>query len=493
MSERPRARAALIVIASAIVVHAPSYFRTVLDLDETSYAALACRLLNGGEPYRDAVENKFPAIFYIYKGLFAAFGRYNMLAVHLACTVAAIATGFTLGAIARRLAGERAAFWTALFYVLFSAAFYPKMLAGNTEMFAVLPSALAMLAYLAARERNSLALYAVAGVFGGAATLCKQVAAATFVALAADRVTTGRRAPARALIATLAILLGVAATLGATAAFLRSRGVLDDAVFWSWTYIFRHYMPSGTRDHGFAFNLLTSFLPFLLYVSPLVLLGARVVRRAALSPIAWWLVGSTFASLVGGRMYGHYFLLFVPALAVYGGLGYDDWLTANAKSRHVKAFIAFLVVGSAGFMLTAVLWDTTTDGLVTPKPDYRRAAAYVKSHSPPDARVFVWGWFPALYVYADRCPSTRFVYTHLLTGSAASGTEARGHNVPEAWDMLMTDLNADPPAFIFDTATGEYGFEAFPIAAYGRLASFVNARYVVDTEVEGIRIYRRRP
>jgi len=168
-----------LVTGLACVLHAPSYVRPFMDIDEASLAAIGCRLVEGGRVYRDAVENKTPAIFYIYKAVFAVFGRYNMVAIHVAVTLSAIATALVIGAIAARYAGacnmplamkstgmtssavsaprdaERARRWAALLYVVFSASYYPKMLAGNTEMFAVLPAALTVWCYLRARVASN--------------------------------------------------------------------------------------------------------------------------------------------------------------------------------------------------------------------------------------------------------------------------------------------------------------------------------------------------
>ena len=131
-----------------------------MDIDEGSYAAIACRMLQGGLPYRDeGVENKFPGIFYVYRTIYALFGRYNQAAVHVVTSLVALLTALVCGAIARQIAadlgkdGERASFAASLGYVVFSTVYYPKILAGNTEMFVVLPCALALYTYQRARER----------------------------------------------------------------------------------------------------------------------------------------------------------------------------------------------------------------------------------------------------------------------------------------------------------------------------------------------------
>ncbi|HTR55728.1 MAG TPA: glycosyltransferase family 39 protein [Kofleriaceae bacterium] len=461
----------------AFLLHLPSFLQPFMDLDESSYAGIACRLLDGGTVYRDAVENKFPAVFYVYKEVFAVFGRYNMLAIHVCVTVVAIATALLVAAIAKRYAGPVAARWAAIFYVVYSASYYPRMLAGNSEMFAVLPAALAVYCYLRGRDRHWAWMLA-AGVAGAFALLCKQVAFATFLALCADRFFTGRRQPLHALRDLALLVVGCAAVVAAVVLELRALGVWDDAVFWTWTYVFHYYIPAG--DSGTLANIATSLLPFLAACSPLVYLAVRGRSRSQ-SVVYWWLVGNLGAATVGGRMYGHYFLLFVPALCVLAGIG------AEAHLR--RWLVAAIAVVGAGTFVAGIVVNGATSSLWSPTPDYREAAHYVADHTWPDDRIFVWGWFPALYHAADRCPSTRFVYTHIHSGNSKTGL---GHDVPEAWDMLMHDLEAAPPPFVLDTSPGKYTDYDYPPENYPRLWQFLSAHYEVDRTIEGVRIFRRR-
>jgi hypothetical protein len=476
-----------LVTGLACALHAPSLFRPFMDIDESSLAAIGCRLLAGGRVYLDGVENKTPGIFYIYKAVFAVFGNYNMLAIHAAVTVAAIATALVVGAIARRYAGDRAGRWAAVLYVVFSTVYYPKMLAGNTEMFAVLPGALTVWCYLRARDRGAL-WYLAAGACGALAVLCKQVALATFAAVLADRALTGLRAPLRALADLALLALGCAAVVTAMVLHLQHIGAWDDAVFWTWTYVLHYYMPSGNADHGFGYNLATSLVPFLITMSPLIYLAVRGRDRAQ-SALYWWFAGNLCASLVGGRMYGHYFLLFVPALATLAGIGAARRYE-GAHPRERRWLIGLVAAMGAAFALVAAMFEGATGNLFSPSPDYRVASQYVRAHTAPGDQIFVWGWFPALYVDADRCPSTRFVYTHVLSGANATGAE-RNHSVPEGWDMLMHDLEAAPPAYILDTSRGDYNY-AFPPERYTRLWDFIAPRYRIETEIAGVRMFRRK-
>ena len=489
----------LAVAAVTALLRAPSFVYPIMDIDEGSYAAIACRMLSGGLPYRDGVENKFPAIFYLYTAVFGLFGRYDMRAVHAVAALAALATALTVGAIASTLAclrgadaraAQRARWLAAILYAVFSTTYEPKLLAANTELFAVLPSSLAVLVYL--RGRGGPVAFVATGALAACALLFKQVAGLLLVALAANHLIRGllRRELRRAVTDLLLVGLGVLGVAGSVAAVFWRQGILPDALFWSWTYIFHHYMPAATASGGFAARLFKCFLPFTLAMSPLLFLGRRIRWRGDALVVWLWLVAMTGAALIGGRMYGHYFLLTVPPLAVLAGVGGIRWLSA-ASTGERRGLAALVTTMAAGFLIAAWTFRGATDSWLALRPDYRKASAYVRARTQPDDRLFVWGWFPALYVDADRCPASRFVYTHLLSGARAqSGATTRGHLVPEAWPMLLGDLERTRPVYILDTSPGGYDYP-FPPEQYPALAQLLSSRYHLETEIEGIRIFKR--
>ena len=79
------------------------------DIAEGEHAAVASRLMDGGLPYVNAVENKPPGIFYIYLATFYLFGKYNMTAVHMVAFLWTLATGVLLSILARKLGGKSVA------------------------------------------------------------------------------------------------------------------------------------------------------------------------------------------------------------------------------------------------------------------------------------------------------------------------------------------------------------------------------------------------
>jgi len=288
----------------------------------------------------------------------------------------------------------------------------------------------------------------------------------------------------------LLLAAGAVAVLGAVALHFYALGILDDAVFWTWTYIWKHYFPS-VQD-SLILRLLGDPLPFVLALAPVVALAA-LARGPGLWPVVCWLAGMIVAGFVGGRMYGHYFLVTVPPLCVLAGAGAARlWPRDDVRPRLRRATIVVVALLAVAQFAGAILYEAGTDSWWSPRPDYRLAAAHLRAASGPEDRVFVWGWFPALYVAGDRCPSTRFVYAHHLAGFAANDQGKRGHTVARGWRELMDDLHADPPIYVLDTSHGDYQFRYAPIERYPPLWEFVQRGYRLEGEIAGVRFYRRR-
>ncbi len=472
----------------------PSFFYPLMDIDEAEYAGVVCRMLDGGLPYRDGMMIKFPGILYVYYGAFALFGRYNMAAVHLVGALAAFCTALACRQIARRLADEAAGWWAAVLYAIFSVGFYSKMQAANTEMFAVLPAALGVLAYVEGRAepRRLLPLAFVAGLLSGGAVLFKQPAALLPLALAAGGLVEAlrrRTSIGREVIAGALLGLGAATTLAAMALHFALRGILGDAIFWTWTYIWFHYFPS-VRD-SILLRLLGTPVPLVLSMAPAVVLALQA-RGERLWPLWWWLAAMFATGFTGGRMFGHYFLLAVPPLCVLAGIGGVRLWSELDRPRWRAAIVAVTCLLAFGQLVGAALWEASTDSFWSPKPDYRPAAEFLRKSTRPDERVFIWGRSPVLYVASDRCPSTRFVYAHHLAGASQAQGGLNAHSVPEGWRQLLEDLERQPPPYIVDTSHGQYDFQYAPIESYPLLWRIVSEQYELETELAGVRFYRRR-
>ncbi len=130
---------------------------------------------------------------------------------------------------------------------------------------------------------------------------------------------------------------------------------------------------------------------------------------------------------------------------------------------------------------------------------YRAVADYLRAHTSSQARIFVWGNSPEIYLYAQRRMATRYPSVNYQTGRVWGtpandpGGQAYRDAVPaRTWDNLMADLEHSRPEIIVDAAAGRLdnmGDE--PIARHPRMAALVAREYTLATQVLGVPIYRR--
>jgi len=131
---------------------------------------------------------------------------------------------------------------------------------------------------------------------------------------------------------------------------------------------------------------------------------------------------------------------------------------------------------------------------------YQAVAAYVRLHTQADARVFVWGNSPEIYLYAQRRMGSRYMSVNYQTGhvwgtpaNELGGDPDRKHVPAESWNNLMADLQNNLPEIIVDAAAGKLDkMDDEPLSRYPRMAAFVTRHYQLETTILGVPVYRRR-
>ncbi|HKV88459.1 MAG TPA: glycosyltransferase family 39 protein [Candidatus Dormibacteraeota bacterium] len=475
----------VLVAAAVCVAHLPAFVHRLLDGDEAIYGSIAA-LMNLGKPLYGAggVDNKPPGVFWVYSGVFRLFGTYQMTAIHAAGFVSMAATCVLIYFVARRLTGPRPALIAALFYGLLTAAGNPRLLASNTEIFMMLPLTASVLLMLWRRWFWCGVLLVAAGVFRQSAAVNVLLVGLAIVWLQAR----GARLHAAAMFGS-----GLLAGLAAGAALVAFTGSLPG--FWRWTvqtlvgYAAGNWIPSQVWGRA-----KDSVVPFMVemavfWIAALSLASRWRTLTVEVRLMAAWLAIAMAGSLAGGHLSWHYFIQAMGPLAVMAALGLE-------RLRPKRSMTAAVVVGIAVPLGAWWVFDLTSDPLTYdftgPVPHYADVSSYVRDHTGPGDRVFVWGDWPAVYVEADRLMSGRF--PGFLRGFAR-GSDLPPNNwdtAPDVWPLLQSDLDADPPRLIVDTApAGWSDFSRYPMADYPVLAQLVASRYRVLATVDGVVIYER--
>jgi hypothetical protein len=172
----------------------------------------------------------------------------------------------------------------------------------------------------------------------------------------------------------------------------------------------------------------------------------------------------------------------------------------RSQSLLGKIAVVLIALGAATSVTVAMADRQVWPRSAWHQDRYRAVAQYVREHTQPNARVFVWGNSPEIYLYAHRRMATRYMSVNYQTGHVwgTSANDLGGHpdrdNVPaETWNKLMADLQRNLPEFIVDAAAGKLDkMDDEPISRHPRMAAFVARHYQLEASVLGVPLYRRK-
>src|SRR5712692_7979006 len=383
MSLAGRSSYLLWLLAAVVAARLAGLVFGVLNIDEAEFCTIGKMICRGAMSYADIAEFKPPL-------------------THLAFTPAGFFDGPSivpmrvlglLWVFATAVVLERAAFfWTGSELAGRCAAFL-SLLAGlcevpstSAELLMNLPSAAALLFFVRAEKDGRVRDDVLAGVCVGLASLFKHQAAILFVAFGLARLwgfATGERKLGAQRH--LAVAIGFTAPWAATLAIWQAAGHLDAFLEWM---VLRNLayarnaslFPWPPALASIAICIAATLVPWSLAARESIRRSDPVRRGLSLSLwLTWIAVGA------GGRFYEHYFLQFVPPLAVLAAP--QAAKLVKRRSRLALATAALTVAGYAGYTLVRGL----TGHYPNQDPKVREVAAWLRDNTAPTERLFVWG------------------------------------------------------------------------------------------------------
>ena len=465
--------------------------------DERTYAVVANEMHAGGKPYRDAVERKPPLLFWTYAAIVSVVGPYHWVGLHIVALLWVLLTVAGCYLVGNALFGRATGFAAALLYSVYQPWWAAGTLALNGEVLMNLP--LVWAAWLVLRPSRSAwrPELLLAGGLLCAGFLLKQPAAIAAVAFGIYLLLPSYRehraaGAASGLLHAAQLTAGFAAVLAAVLLLLREQGILAEAIYWT---IGDHTSPYLNLPNGIG-----STLAFLALCAPLtagMVLGLRALRArrpgdpwAARRPehlaVLLWTGVSWLGVAAGGRFYPHYFIQLVTPLAVLTAPYLVAWLAAPGR----RLVAGYLACSAAGLLL----WHTLS---LPPSRVPSEAGLWVRSHSGPADRIFMWGQNTPIYLDAERRPATRYIATFPLTGyvfgsphSWDPAYDTSDRILPGAWQRLQEDFARHPPRYIIDTDAAR-SVPRYPVASFPVLRDLLADHYrLVHRAVDGV-IYER--
>ncbi|MHC5076950.1 MAG: ArnT family glycosyltransferase [Planctomycetota bacterium] len=244
----------------------------------------------------------------------------------------------------------------------------------------------------------------------------------------------------------------------------------------------------------------------------------KVYDRFVLLFAVWWLFDMSFV-WVSPRSYEQYYLPLNASAAMLGGYIialYWDW-TVNRVNK-----MPCIAVGAVGLLLMIILSWHIFFGIETSphsNTSYGRkkrgyiqrlseaytqntkdllgywqiAGRYIRMNSQPEERIYVWGWYPGIYVEAQRL------------GAALNPGIATMHTMtPEELSRKVTgilkDFEKKPPRFIVDTHKPHFPWDRPPLELWPTQFPWrdkkikkliMDNRGFLKNEAEAIQIYNK--
>jgi len=504
---RPLPLLVLTVVLRCPALVLPQFFSG----DEAIYSALALRMLHGYDMYAGAVDHKPVGVNLLYAAVYAVVGSNHIVAVRIVLILVVWATGLAVARLAVLLDGRRAAAFAGVLYVCASAAGQPRdAQAANTELFLNLPIAAA--AILVARTTSGrpalsagnqvqeppphdlLQLF-LAGILTGVGGLFKYQSALAGAAWALVVVWAAPRST-RTLARLTALAAGFVLVAVVLCGVFYLRGDWDAFTFWGWTYNFTYINVLTIHEKLRSFAMGTFWA--LVYWAALVALAVAAALARRLHPLTIaWFVAACVAISIGGRFFRFYYLMALPPLALTAASGVETLADMPAWWRW--SVLAAGVLSLSAALVLPWTWKWIQPGFQREHETLAAVGAYIKAHSSPEDRVFIWGNSSQIYYFADRVMATRFAFCNYQTGKIwgswswdADAGDTSQFVVPRAWTELLEDLDREPPQIIVDGGAGHLAaFDRYPIWRYPQLASRVSRSYRLEAVVSGVPIYHR--
>lgn len=225
---------------------------------------------------------------------------------------------------------------------------------------------------------------------------------------------------------------------------------------------------------------------------------AQIANHPSLVPALLFYGASVLGCSIGTRFFIHYLPQCLPAAALLGAHpAARDWLLApRAALASRAAYVASrahaaLATGLLLFLLGSIpfLDEILPDNRGS--PDVEAAGKYVRARTTPGEHLFVWGWpgWGVYYFSERRSPSAIFKVLGQVTtyndNTGFSSSHAIRFKPGPLADRLLADLRARPPSFIVRAVP------FFPHTARDPLDEWPELKTMLDDEYQMLKRYPR--
>jgi 4-amino-4-deoxy-L-arabinose transferase-like glycosyltransferase len=403
-----------------------------LERDEGEYAYAGQLLLQGIPPYKLAYSMKFPGTYVAYAITMFLFGQ-TVTAIHLGLLLVNSATSALIFFIGKRLLNSTVGIVAAASYALLSLSPSVFGLAGHATHFVVLLVLGGALLLLNQRNRLGAGWLFLSGLLMGLGLLMKQpglffvLFGATYLFLNDVRAGLLLR---NVILRHLVFVGGAATPLAITFLTLFYAGVFPK--FWFWTIHYAHeygtLISISDASRIFIYHVRDAIGPNwpLWIVAGIGLLTCSLNKstRRSTGFLLGLFVSSILALCAGFYFRSHYFILLLPAIALFAGVAINNISSVLHRQITAVRFLPLLLLASCAAFLVFAQRDlffrlspvevSHTIYAGNPFPEAIKVAEYVRDHTDSSDTIAVAGSEPEIYFYSHRHSATGYIYTYPL-------------------------------------------------------------------------------
>lgn len=443
------------------------FYGIPFERDEGAYSYYGKLLLEGGIPYKDFYEQKFPGMFYFFAFIVKFFGD-TVEGMHKGFMYVNILTMIFIYFTSRNLFSAFAGAVSAATFVFVS---MTPTLSGYTvqgEHAVIFFGSLGFLFYSIARLNSDWKYYLLMGLSLGAAFMVKTsgifYVAAGGITVITDFFFTKGKKDFKQLFKTAFIYGAGAATVVAVMFLLiYMKGALNEMLFWTFeipkNYVGKIKWEQGKQYLDYSYQSITNDYHLFWRHSFLALIVCLFAKAVDLKTkaFAFILIAFSCATIFPGfYFYGHYWIQILPGLSILAGLTYFSSMSILKDRLNLKSVnLKYAYLG-----LFAVLIFFHTDKLknyyfhpnyeqivravygTNPFPEAMEIGNYINRVAKPEDQIVVMGSEPQIYFYTKKkCPSRHAYFAAIVD------------NVPQhkVWQReFVADVEkAKPKYFIF--------------------------------------------
>lgn len=405
-----------------------------LERDEGEYAYAGQLLLQGKLPYNNVYNMKMPGIYAAYALILLVFGQ-SSAGIHAGLVIVNVAAIVLLFILGKRLCDTLCGAVAAASFAILSVSFGVHGLFANAEHFVIVPALGGIFVLLSACNSNRIRYCFAAGLLFGIAFMLKQhgIVFALFGTgyLLWDLLCCRKMPFLNAFKLFSAFVAGLLLPFCLTCLVFLIVGNFNK--FWFWTFIYAKTYAS-TVSFSESMKLLQDVINRVTSsVIPIWGLGTAGIAvclwdtrmRGKRLFVIGFLIFSFLTVCPGLYFRPHYFIMFLPALALMAGSAVSGLRYMMSHwPGHVKEMLPVIL---AAAVLVSTVW-MQRDFLFFQSPvnisqtTYKRnhfpeavvVADYIRKHSDEKDRIVVIGSEPQIYFYSQRRSATGYIYTYAL-------------------------------------------------------------------------------